>query len=201
MRHDFFERHNRRDSPVHRLPAGLKVSVALGSVLLTVLLPVTMALGVAVGLVVVVGISRLSVGDLLKRLLLVEPLVLGVAVLTLFQPDGWTKFGILVGKSTVCLATMIVLANTTPFSEVLRVARRARVPALLVTTIALLYRYLFVLVEEAQRMQRARQARTFRPRSRRERWQMLGALAGELFVRSTERAERIYTAMCARGWR
>lgn len=201
MRHDFFERHSRRDSPVHRLPAGLKVAVALGSVLLTVLLPVTMAAVVALGLIVVVGISRLPVGDLLKRLLLVEPFVLGVAVLTLFQPDGVAKFGSIVAKSTVCLSTMIVLANTTPFAETLRVARRVRVPALLVTTIALLYRYLFVLVEETQRMQRARQARTFRPRSRRERWQMLGALAGELFVRSTERAERIYTAMCARGWR
>lgn len=201
MRHDFFERHSRRDSPVHRLPAGLKVAIALGSVLLTVLLPVTMAAGIALGLIAVVAISRLPVGDLLKRLLLVEPFVLSVAVLTLFQPDGPAKFGVIVAKSTVCLATMIVLANTTPFTETLRVARRVRVPALLVTTIALLYRYLFVLVDETQRMQRARQARTFRPRSRRERWQMLGALAGELFVRSTERAERIYTAMCARGWR
>jgi cobalt/nickel transport system permease protein len=69
-----------------------------------------------------------------------------------------------------------------------------------VTTLALLYRYLFVLVDEAERMHRARLARTF-DRRRVSVWRMLGTVVGQLFVRSSERAERIYAAMCARGWR
>ena len=73
-------------------------------------------------------------------------------------------------------------------------------PALLLTTIALMYRYLFVLIEEAERMQRARTSRTLRAR-RAHAWRSTAALAGQLFLRSTERAERIYAAMCARGWR
>ena len=73
-------------------------------------------------------------------------------------------------------------------------------PGLLVTTLALLYRYLFVLIDELERMQRARAARTFRS-SRWKTWQVLASIAGQLFVRSTERAERIYAAMCARGWK
>ena len=77
--------------------------------------------------------------------------------------------------------------------------RRARVPALLLTTIALMYRYLFVLADEAGRMQRARASRTLRP-GRVHAWRSTAALAGQLFLRSTERAERIYAAMCARGW-
>jgi cobalt/nickel transport system permease protein len=75
-----------------------------------------------------------------------------------------------------------------------------RVPALLVTTLALMHRYLFVLLDESERMRRARSSRTFW-RQRRARWRMLGTVVGQLFVRASERAERIYAAMCARGWK
>jgi cobalt/nickel transport system permease protein len=96
--------------------------------------------------------------------------------------------------------TVILVSNTTPFSEVLRVLRRVRIPALLITTIALMHRYLFVLAEEAERMRRARASRTFTAR-RRWQWPLLASVAGQLFVRASERAERIYAAMCARGLR
>ena len=49
------------------------------------------------------------------------------------------------------------------------------------------------------RMLRARRSRTFAEVARaRER---VRAVAGQLFVRASERAERVYLAMCARGWR
>jgi cobalt/nickel transport system permease protein len=74
------------------------------------------------------------------------------------------------------------------------------VPGLLVTTLALMHRYLFVLANEMERMRRARLSRTF-TRRRRVRWQTLATVVGQLFVRASERAERIYDAMCARGWK
>jgi cobalt/nickel transport system permease protein len=203
MQPDFLDRHSRLGSPVHRLPAALKLCAALALVCITSTAPrdaVAWFAGVAVLLSVVAAASRVPPRFLLTRLLLLEPFVLGVAVLSLFQPGGGRIFTALLIKSTLCLFTMILLASTTPFAEILRVLRRLRVPPLLVTTLALLYRYLFVLVDEARRMQRARAGRTFR-RSRRQSWRMLGTLAGELLVRSTERAERIYAAMCARGWK
>jgi cobalt/nickel transport system permease protein len=49
-------------------------------------------------------------------------------------------------------------------------------------------------------MRCARASRTFQ-RRRRLHWQMLGTVVGQLFVRASERAERIYAAMCARGWK
>jgi cobalt/nickel transport system permease protein len=49
-------------------------------------------------------------------------------------------------------------------------------------------------------MRRARASRTFE-RQRRMRWHLLGTVVGQLFVRASERAERIYAAMCARGWK
>jgi cobalt/nickel transport system permease protein len=110
------------------------------------------------------------------------------------------KFATVMGKSTLSLLTMVLLANTTPFAAILRVLKACRLPSLLITTLALLYRYLFVLADEAQRMQRARLARSFVPK-RVAIWHLLGTVIGQLFVRSTERAERIYAAMCSRGWR
>ena len=95
---------------------------------------------------------------------------------------------------------MILLAGTTAFSEILRVLRAIHVPWLLLTTLTLMYRYLFVLADEAQRMRRARLSRTF-IHDRWRTWKSLGTVIGQLFVRSTERAERIYAAMCARGWK
>jgi energy-coupling factor transporter transmembrane protein EcfT len=49
-------------------------------------------------------------------------------------------------------------------------------------------------------MRRARLSRTFTP-GRRFQWQALSSVAGQLFVRASERAERIYNAMSARGWK
>jgi len=69
-----------------------------------------------------------------------------------------------------------------------------------VTTLALLERYRFVLIEEGLRMRRARASRTVGPGKKVFAWQTLASVVAVLFVRATERAERIYAAMCARGW-
>ena len=203
MRHDFLDRWSRLDSPIHRLPAGIKLLAALLIVVAIVALPRGWwdgFLAVAVLLVGVAGVSRIPARFILWRLVTLEPLALGMAGLAFFQPDGARIFATLLAKTTLCLLTMILLSNTTSFSALLGVMRRARVPALLVSTLALMYRYLFVLTDEAQRMRRARLSRTFRP-GRWWTWRILATVVGQLFVRSTERAERIYAAMAARGWK
>ncbi|HVO09674.1 MAG TPA: cobalt ECF transporter T component CbiQ [Vicinamibacteria bacterium] len=203
MRHDFVDKWSRIESPVHRLPPGWKLAGTLAIVLAVVAVPLRVGwffAAMAAGLVILGVLSRIPGRFLLGRLLLLEPFVLGIALLSFLQPGGGRAGLAIVLRSTFCLATAVLLTNTTPFSDILQVLRRIHVPALLVTTIALMYRYLFVLVEEAGRMQRARAGRTLRP-GRAFEWRTTAALAGQLFLRSTERAERIYAAMCARGWR
>jgi cobalt/nickel transport system permease protein len=202
MHHDFIDRYSRLDSPVHRVPAALKLGLALLAIIITVTAPIAWAglfVGIAAWLALALGMSRVPAGFFLGRLLLLEPLVAGMAVLSLLQPGGGRVALSIVVKSTLCLATMILLTNTTSFSDLLSVLRRLGVPPLLITVLALMYRYLFVLIAEAGRMQRARASRTFTTR-RTQAWKASADLAGQLFVRSTERAERIYAAMCARGW-
>jgi len=144
-------------------------------------------------------VSQIPLLALLKRMLLLEPLVLGVAGLMLFQPGGAKIFAVVIFKANLCLLTTVLLANTTPFTELVRVLQRLRVPWLFITTLTLMHRCLFVLADEAERMRRARASRTF-TRGRRFQWQALSSVVGQLFVRASERAERIYNAMCARGW-
>lgn len=203
MRHDFLDRYSRLKSPVHRLPGGLKLPIAFTFVVVTVILPFQhqwFFLGLFAFLLVVAAVSKIPWRFLIGRLLMLEPFAVGVAVMALFQHNGFEVFLSLLVKSTLCLFMMILASNTTPFSEYLEVLRRIRVPALLVTVLALAYRYLFVFIDEGERLQRARQSRTFETK-RKGTWVMMSTLVGQLFIRSTERAERIYAAMTSRGWK
>lgn len=190
-----------RNTVIHRTPAEFKLGAGLVVITLTVMLPAAanVWLGCAAGLLVLgVGLSRVPPLFLLQRLLLLAPFVLGVTLVNAFQPAYRAHWPWLVARSVLCLLTVILVSNTTPFSEVLRVLRRLRVPDLLITTMALMHRYLFVLAEETARMSRARASRTFNAR-RRWQWPVFATVAGQLFIRASERAERIYAAMCARG--
>jgi cobalt/nickel transport system permease protein len=195
--------HSRLQSPVHRLPAALKLGAALVIIASTVLVPGHWTLwfaGVFVLLLGVMLLSRIPPLFLLKRFLMLSPFVAGAAVVNALQPAPTTPWPVLAMRSLLCLLAILLLSNTTPLSELLRVLRRAGAPGLLVTTLALMHRYLFVLAEESERMRRARASRTF-TRDRRVQWQALTTLVAVLFVRASERAERIYAAMCARGWK
>ena len=195
--------HVRLNSPVHRLPAALKLGVALIIIVGTVLAPLSWTGwfgGVIFLLAIAIVLSRLPLFFLFRRLLVLSPFVLGVVLVNAFQPASRANWLAVAVKSGLCLLTVILVSNTTPFSRILRVLKSMRVPALLITTIALMHRYLFVLMDESERMRRARASRTF-ARTRRFHWHTLATVVGQLFIRASERAERIYDAMCARGWK
>jgi cobalt/nickel transport system permease protein len=203
LRDRFLSPYQHGTSAIHRLPAGFKLAVAVGVILLIVLLPRTAWAAYAVVAAVLLALAiaaRAGLRPMLVRLLLLEPFVLGIALLALLRPGGVTLFLSMLTKSTLCLACMILLTATTRFTDLLAVLWRIRVPALLVTTLALMHRYLFVLVEEMERMRRARRSRTF-VTGRAPAWRNSAEVAGQLFLRTSERAERVYLAMCARGWK
>ncbi len=195
--------HGHHESVIHRLPAAAKLGVGLVIIVGTVVAPIqwhAWFIGVSGVLTLVLFLSRLPLFFLIKRLLVLSPFVLGVALVNALEPVGRTDWSVVAIKSMLCLLTVILVSNTTPFSRILLVLKSIHVPALLITTMALMYRYLFVLADEAERMRRARASRTF-TRARRFHWHTLATIVGQLFVRASERAERIYDAMCARGWK
>ena len=105
----------------------------------------------------------------------------------------------ILAKDSLAFLGTVLLVQVTPFRELLVAMRRLGVPATLVATLHFMYRYLFVLADELDRMVTARRARTFR-RSGRLDWGLLTGLIGVLFLRSFERGERVHAAMLARGW-
>jgi cobalt/nickel transport system permease protein len=202
MRHSSLDRYSRLDSPIHRIDVSAKLMSLILLLVATITTPISFYAAfalVGIVLLVVVFVSRIPLIFLVRRMLLLELFVMGVAILSLLQPNGIVVFTTLVVRSTLCLLAIVLFSNTTPFSELLDLLRSWRVPLLLITLLALMYRYLFVLVDELERMQRARTSRTFTGK-RAVVWRSHATVVSQLFVRSTERAERIYAAMCARGW-
>ncbi|GIX50137.1 MAG: hypothetical protein KatS3mg132_331 [Limisphaera sp.] len=194
--------HPPRHTAVHRWPAEWKLAGAA-----LVLVGIALQPGFSpfwflplwAGLVAFGRAARVPFALVLRRILWLSPLIAGVALAGAWQPAGGPGWQVLTVKSVTSLWTVILMAHTTPFPEVLRVLRRLRVPHLLITTLALMHRYLFVLTQEAERMQRARAARTFQPRATRL-WRLRASVVARLFIRASERATRIYQAMLARGW-
>ncbi|MFT3869160.1 MAG: energy-coupling factor transporter transmembrane component T [Nibricoccus sp.] len=156
--------------------------------------------GAGLLLIVVALAGRIAIRPLLWRLLWLFPFVAGAALASAWHGatgPGWLAVAV---RGGLCLFTVLIFAAVTPFGVLPGVLRRIGVPALLVTTMALMHRYLFVLVDESDRMRRARACRTLAPK-RGPGWGIPADIIGRLFVRASERAERIYLAMCARGWK
>ena len=131
-------------------------------------------------------------------------LPLGLVTLTA-TAEGVEFFASVLIKSWISVTAAVLLTSTTPPLRLLAALRALRLPAILVAVVMLMYRYLFVLVDEAQRMLRARTARSaaIGPRSGGSivwRAKSAGGMAGSLFIRTLDRSERIYMAMLARGY-
>jgi cobalt/nickel transport system permease protein len=193
----------RRGTAIHRTSPRLKLAFALAFVVLTALLPrhpSALYLVPAGALLLLWPFCRMPLAYALRRLVVAELFIVGIALLSLFAPAAMPIFLSALLKSNLCVLAMLLLTWTTPFHDILQELRRLRLPSVMLTTLTLMSRYLPVLAEESRRMQRARASRTF-SRRRRLAWDSLTLIVGQLFIRSAERAERIYLAMCARGWK
>ena len=121
---------------------------------------------------------------------------------------GLERFISIALKSWISFQAAIVLASTTTFPDLLVAMRAIKIPRLLVSVFGLMWRYLFVLVDEALRLMRARTARSGHSDqpglktggSLAWRARVTGGMAGNLFLRGFERSDRIYMAMVSRGY-
>lgn len=223
-----FDRYIQADSLAHRLDPRVKVSITFLYILTTALLPdgAWWGLAAAWGVVALAALlARLTPWSLIRRAFIVLPFTLAavsvmftlpgpaVAVvpigpwsLTISEP-GLLRFATIFVRSWLSVQMAIWLTLTTPFPDILHALGHLKVPAILVAILAFMYRYLFVLADETQRLLRARAARSAalpgRPAGGSLRWRarVAGSMVGQLMGRSFDRSERIYQAMLARGYR
>jgi cobalt/nickel transport system permease protein len=98
------------------------------------------------------------------------------------------------------MGVLLFFSLTTPLPELMRAAHFFRCPAVLVELALIMYRYIFLLLEEGGRIRNAQKARLgfvdFRAALRSS-----GTLGGMLVLRTYDRAERSFAAMRCRGYR
>lgn len=99
-------------------------------------------------------------------------------------------------------ATLLVFSifSTTKFNQVIRALDKLKVPNKLVQVFMFAYRYIFVLADEFERMLTSLESRGFEMKTNLRSMKTLGKGVGMLFVKSWERAERVYSAMVSRGY-
>lgn len=216
-------------STVHRLDARIKLPLALAFILVTAFTPhgawaVYLLLWTI--LLAAVILSELGITLVLKRALLALPFMLA-ALPVLFTIPGSPLFSFSLGnidltasqaglerflsialKSWISVQCAVLLAASTQITDLLKAMRTIRIPRLLVAIIGLMYRYLYVMVAEVQRLLTARASRSGESGhpglkqggSLRWRASVTGGMAGNLLLRSFERSDRVYSAMLARGY-
>jgi len=224
---DAFDRYRHGHSILHRLDPRLKVVIVVAYIVSNSLLPDgAWSAFTAAWLVLLLAnaLAGLGITYTFKRSFVALPFALA-AVTVLFVPEGnplvdvhimrstflvtdagLVRFGSIVARSWLSVQMAILLVTVTQFPDLIHAWEHLRVPRILTTVVAFLYRYLFVLSDEVLRLLRAREARSAAAPGHRAggslAWRARGAghLAGQLFVRSYERSDRIYQAMLARGY-
>lgn len=225
----FLDPYKPRPSLVHELDPRIKFILTVAFILTTALTPPAAWPAYTLLLAVVWAVAMLSelgLPFILKRSLIAVPFVLA-AFPIIFTMEGPTLFSFNIGawtislsqtglerfisialKSWISVQAAIILAASTPFPELLQAMRAVKIPRLLVAIFGLMWRYLFVLADEALRLLRARSARSGNGDPAREKsggsvvWRarVAGGMAGSLLLRGIERSDRIYNAMLARGY-
>ncbi|TFV52625.1 cobalt ECF transporter T component CbiQ [Blastococcus sp. TF02A-35] len=115
-----------------------------------------------------------------------------------WAPDAAARAGSLVGHALAGSAAVLLLATTTPVSDLLPALRRAGVPAAVVEVASVVYRLLFVLLDSLRTIREAQAARMGYSSLRRS-YRSSGALAGAVLLRSWERARRMQEGLAGRG--
>ncbi len=113
--------------------------------------------------------------------------------------NGITIFLTVLMKSFISILLLSSLVISTSDIELLDGLRKIHVPAIIVTIIFIMYRYFFVLKEDSNTGQLAIKSRIFQ-KSYKTLSKRLTSLAGNLLIKSFDRAENIYKSMESRGF-
>lgn len=214
-------------SLLHRTDARVKAALLIACLLTLGLLPVRawlMYLIMAGLTAIALLLAELPLDILLRRALILElPLLLvlipqiflngetGTAANESLRLLGWQLvfsplalqkvLGIL-ARSALSIQCAVLITATTRFEDLLGALHALGLPSMLMAILALMWRYLFVIMAEAQRMLQARLARSAgsSPPGLLWRARVTGGMLGALLLRSIQRSQRIFQAMQARGY-
>lgn len=220
MHHHFIDHFAMGDSPVHRLDARAKLLAVLSYTVVLISYEryaVTNLAPLCVLPLAWLWFGGVSVGFALRRVAILSPFILMLVIMSPLYDQvphavscgpwhftvwgGWLTAANVAIKFACGLLALTALMCTTRFALLLESLRRLGLPQVVVMQLGFLYRYLFVLLDEAMRVRRARDFRGAARAPVGRRLAAVGGVIGTLFVRTLDRSQRVHLAMTARGYR
>jgi cobalt/nickel transport system permease protein len=203
-----------QESWVHRLDPRTKVIATMLFLITVISFPKYEVVALAPFFlfpVLFMTIGAIPVRFIVKKVIAVSPFAILIGIFNPFFDTGtaitisgipislgWLSFLSILLKFVLTISAALLLIATTSFPGVCHALRQLGFPSLIISQLFFLYRYLFVLMEEAMRILRARDMRSFDRRG--ADIKVFVRLVGILFFRTIDRAERIYYAMLSRGF-
>jgi len=162
-------------------------------------------------LILVMGVGAVPTGFVLKKLAIASPFAIMIGIFNPFFDQqiilhlgsmavsgGWVSFLSILLRFSLTVSAMLVLIATTGFNSVCMALERMGMPKIFAIQLLMLYRYIFVLIAEGQRMYRARALRSFQ--TNRMEMRTFSFFVGQLLLRTIDRGQRIHQAMLCRGF-
>jgi cobalt/nickel transport system permease protein len=220
MHHHFIDRFAMGDSPIHRLDARAKLLAVLAYTVVLISFhryAVADLAPMAILPLALLWFGRVPVWFGLRRVVILSPFILMLVLMSPFYDrvphavtfgpwrytvsGGWLTAADITVKFGLGVLALTALMCTTRFALLLEAMRRLGMPQMIVMQLGFLYRYIFVLIDEAIRVRRARDFRGAALAPAGRRLAVVGGVIGMLFARTLDRSQRIHLAMAARGYR
>lgn len=221
MEHAYIDEHSDIDSIIHRLDPRIKIIGFITFILFVIFTRPDSFMTFALygGLItILILLSKIPIKFVFKRSLVIVPFVLMISIFIPFIKEGKIAGGYSLGtlklsvtykgllifwnvlaKSYLSILCMILLMTSTRFSDFLKALEGLRCLKIITMILSFMYRYIFVTQDELMKMRQAKYSRSVGG----SKWlhtKTLANMIGVLFIRSYERAESVYLAMCSRGF-
>ncbi len=158
-----------------------------------------------------ISVGGLPAGYFLKKVLLVSPFAVFIGIFnplidrevlvhigTIGISGGWISFISIIMRFVLTVSAALILVALTGFNSVCESLLKFGAPKIFVLQLLFFNRYISVLTDETERTARARSLRSFN--SRYMSLNIFASMISHLLLRTLDKAERIYRAMCCRGF-
>jgi len=203
MKHQSIDEHA-AVSPLSKIDPRTKL-VALIAFLIAAAFALDREATIALGIfsIALATVSRIPIKHIIRNLLFALPFIIAVAFGALIVGNLVAAIFISIRISASVLAA-VIFASTTPVFEQISALQYFRIPTVITSMLLFTYRFIFVFIDELERMKLARISRSMRSRGGnlfdRKLFKTLGQTIGMLFIRVNERAKRVFYSLRARGY-
>ncbi|MBU8906362.1 cobalt ECF transporter T component CbiQ [Desertibacillus haloalkaliphilus] len=162
-----------------------------------------LAYGISLVTTMAIGISLIT---LLKRYLLIAPFVLLMTIPLVIgggfpiDPDRVEFASLIILKAITSMTVITIILETQTVEQFMTSLADLKVPPVMITVLLLSYRYVYLFLDDIQKMQLALKTRFFNGGISIKKLKVYGQLTGCLLIKSLDRSEKVFQAMQARGF-